>query len=272
MVRSLLALRVNFVLTIAAVWASQTGAATAKEESAKASIGSSGASAKGPKDEPQGRPLNSPLASVIGVGPAFFSEDTDLVDERRVNGQRSGQAEREARISDGILALQAWYLTPWWLKRLRVGPGLAWYNAYTLMPDDEDNNDERYHVGQTFMLFAQGEFVLIDVASKMDVLLGLRTGGIVVFPGSDLQNELDVHESEGFDVWQTPRLGAMISPHIGFTWPLNNRLSARADIGMQFAKIWLYNAEAEAAGSLIELKKEILTTRTQVLLGLEFGL
>jgi hypothetical protein len=91
-------------------------------------------------------------------------------------------------------------------------------------------------------------------------------------PGNTLQDKLDELEGSNFDVWQTPRLGAMISPHAGVLWPLNDRLSVRADLGVQFSKIWLYGTEAEAGQSLIELNSHLLTTRTQLLLGLEFSL
>jgi hypothetical protein len=270
MVRPLLAFRVSFIV-IAAVLASQSGAAAPKEVGAKATLGESGSSTKGTKDAPS-KPFTSPLPSVLGVGPALFFDDTDRIVERRVNGQRDGQPDRDALVSDGFLALQAWYLFPWWLQRLRVGPGLAWYNAYTLVAPEEEDDDDRYHVGQTFQLFGQAEYVLTDIASVMDLMLGLRAGGIVVVPGQEVQDELDRMESLGFNVWPTPRWGAMISPHVGITWPLNKRLSLRSDIGVQFAKVWLWDVEAEESNILIESNSHLLTTRTQVLLGLEFAL
>jgi hypothetical protein len=209
---------------------------------------------------------------VVGVGPGFFSEETERVQDRHVNGQRQGEVDREERVSDGFVALQAWVLFPWLFERMRAGGGLAWYNAYALAFEDEDRDDDLYHVGHTFQLFGQAEYVLVDIASKLDVFFGLRAGGLLVFAGSEVQDELDFYEQQGFDVWQTPRLGAMVAPHVGATWPLNARLSLRGDLGAQFQRIWLYDAEAEAGGSLIEVESHLATTRYLFLVGLEFGL
>jgi hypothetical protein len=212
------------------------------------------------------------VPSVIGFGPGFFFEETEIVSESFTNGDRDGDADREDRVSDGIFELQAWVLFPVLLERLRFGGGIAWFNAYSLAFPEEDNNDDLYEVGHTFQLFMQGEYVLPNVASKLDVMFGLRTGGILAFAGEDVQDSLDSLEGRGFDVFPGPRLGAFISPFAGVIWPLNDRLALRSDIGVQFSKIWLYNAEAEAGNTLSEVNAHLNTTRYLLLLGLEFGL
>ena len=67
-------------------------------------------------------------------------------------------------------------------------------------------------------------------------------------------------------------VGAFIAPHVGVVWPLNDRLSLRSDIGVQFSKIWLYNADAEDGNTLSEVDSHLNTTRYLLLVGLEFGL
>lgn len=281
--RASLPFLVSFNVAVSVGLVCQLGAAAPKGGEGKPAIvsmnadsstgsGSSSGTSSEPKDSPKPA-FHSPLRSVLGIGPAFYWEDTDRVQDRFVNGQRDQQSDREASVSNGILALEAWYLTPWWLKQLRVGPGLGWYNDYTLKPKgDNNNNGDNYHVGQMFELYAQAEYVLIDMLSKMDVLLGLRAGAIVVFPGNDVQDEINRYKAEEYDVWDSPRPGAFIGPHFGVEWPLNDKLSVRSDLGIQFAKIWMFNAQAEAGGSLIEVKNSLITSRTQLLLGLQFGL
>lgn len=241
------------------------------KSSGSASVGASGSSIADSSGA-RPRPTSPLMPSVIGFGPGFFFEETDIVQDRFVNGGRDGEVQRDERVSDGIFELQAWVLFPVLLERLRFGGGIAWFNAYTLeFPDDEDN-DDKYEVGHTFQLFMQAEYVLADVASKLDVMFGLRAGGIVTFPGDDVQDRLDELEQRQFDVIQSPRLGAFIGPHVGVIWPLNDRLALRCDASIQFSKIGLYDAEAEASGTLVEVNGHINTTRTLVLLGLEFGL
>jgi hypothetical protein len=246
---------------------------SAAESSAAESSAAESSGSVGHKVLP--RPTRRLTPSVIGLGPGFFFEDTDRNEDRFVNGQRDGSGEeREQRVSDGIFNLQAWVLFPVLLDRLRFGPGLAFYNSYTLIPPDDDDIDDndRWVVGHTFHLFGQLEYVLPDVVASMNVLLGLRGGGIIVFAGRNLQQRLDALEGAEFDVWQTPRLGAFIGPHVGVMTPLNDKLAARLDFGIQFSKISLFDVEAEALGTLVETNSHLLTTRTMAVLGLEFGL
>lgn len=221
--------------------------------------------------EPTAGPRAAP-APVLGFGPGFFSEDTEVVSNRRVNGQKE-PAERDELVSDGFFNLAAWLWLPIFHDRVRWGAGLSWYNSYTLVPDEDDFDDnERFDVGQVFQLFAQAEYVLPDVAGKLDVLFGFRAGGLVLFSGRDVEDRLEELENLGYDVTQLPRFGAFLGPHVGVLWPLNDRLSVRLDGGVQFSKIVLYDTSAEVQGSKIELGSHLNTTRIHFQLGLEFAL
>lgn len=244
---------------------------TSKSES---SSGKADATASAKVKSAKRAPTTAGMPSVLGFGPGFFMEDTVIVEGGATNGQRE-PTERDERVSDGVFNLQLWALFPVLVDRVRLGGGVAWYNKYSLVyPDDDDDNndDDRYEVGHTFQLYTQAEYAIPRVVSKLDVLFGFRGGGIIVFSGRDVQNRLDELEGVGYDVTQLPRFGVFIGPHIGGLWPLNERLSARFDIGVQFGKTWLYDAEAEAGGSLIERSSHLDTTRTMLNIGLEFDI
>lgn len=245
----------------------------ARREASAASSGTSPTRAKASAETTAPSPSDR-LPSVLGFGPGFFFEDTTIVSGGATNGQDE-PTRRDERVSDGIFNLQFWALFPVLVDRVRLGGGIAWYNKYSLVyPEDDNgnNNDDRYEVGHTFQLYAQGEYAIPRVVAKLDVLFGFRGGGVVAFPGRDVQTELDQLEEFGYDVMPLPRLGVFVGPHIGGLWPLNEKLTARFDIGIQFVKTWLYVAEAEEEGSLLSRSRHLDTTRTMLTLGLEFDI
>ena len=103
-------------------------------------------------------------------------------------------------------------------------------------------------------------------------MVGLRGGGSMLFPSKDLREQIDGLERRGFDVWGGPSPGVYVAPLAGVRWPLTPRVALRADLSAQFSKLWLYSADGEAAGITSEANSELATTRTQLLIGLDFGL
>ncbi len=221
--------------------------------------------------------IGAAAPAVIGFGPGFFWEETTDIDTQRANGSQESET-REDVVSDGFFTLQLWTLVPMFSERVRVGGGLAWFNKYTVLPaDEEDPNDDDYvEYGHTFHLFGQGEYIIPRVIAKASILFGLRAGAIVVFPGGsadrDLGPQIDRRKNEGYSIWPGPKGGAFAAPAIGALWPLNDKINARFDASIQFAKTWLINAEAEAGGSLLERERILNTTRYMFLFGLELGL
>jgi hypothetical protein len=67
-------------------------------------------------------------------------------------------------------------------------------------------------------------------------------------------------------------LGLYLAPLLGVRFPLSKRVSLRSDLSVQFGKLWLYDAEGEAAGITSERSSTLGTTRIQFLIGLDFGL
>jgi hypothetical protein len=215
--------------------------------------------------------------SRIGLGVGFFTESSERRDEAFVGGQELGNDNEEPieLESDSIFNIQAWYLQPFLVKGLRWGADVAWFNKYAVVEAEPENEDEEqvpYVFGHMFQLGLQGEYELERVASKLNVLFGLRAGGSLLFPSDNLREEIDALDQRGFEVWESPQFGAYIAPLAGVRWPLSERVAVRADLSVQFSKLWLYDAEGEAGGITSETRAALSTTRTQLLIGLDFGL
>lgn len=213
----------------------------------------------------------------VGLGVGFFSESSERREEAFVGGQQFGNNDDDPPEleSDSIFNIQAWYLHPIWVEGLRWGGGVAWYNQYAVVeaePENEDEEQEPYVFGHMFQLGLQGEYEITKVVSKLGVVFGLRAGGILLFPSDNLRDRIEALETQGFDVWSSPQFGAYIAPLAGVRWPLSERVAVRGDLSVQFSKLWLYSAEGEAGGITSESRATLGTTRTQLLIGLDFGL
>lgn len=210
--------------------------------------------------------------SQIGLGVGFYTESSERRDEAFIGGQEPREIEPVEFENDSVFNIQAWYLRPIWVEGLRWGGGLAWYNQYSVKEPEAEEDEEPYVFGQLFQLGLQGEYEIARVVSDLGVVFGLRAGGSFLFPSDNLRDEIENLEQRGFEVWTSPQFGAYITPLAGVRWPLSKRVSLRADLSVQFSKLWLYGAEGEAAGITSESHAALGTTRTQLLLGLDFGL
>jgi hypothetical protein len=222
-------------------------------------------------------PAGQQERSRIGLGVGFFTESSERREEAFVGGQEFGNNNDEPPEleSDSIFNIQAWFLQPLLIRGLRWGADVAWFNKYAVVEAEPENEDEEqipYVFGHMFQLGLQGEYEIERVASKLSIVFGLRAGGSLLFPSDDLRARIDDLDRQGFDVWESPQLGAYIAPLAGVRWPLSERVAVRADLSVQFSKLWLYDAEGEAGGITSETRASLSTTRTQLLLGLDFGL
>lgn len=210
--------------------------------------------------------------SYIGLGAGFFIEDSEQRDEFFVGGQEPRNQEPREWESASVYNIQAWYLRTIFTPGLRWGAGLTWYNSYSLEEPDSDDDDDAFVVGQLFQVGLQAEYEIERIVSDLGIVVGLRGGGSLLFPSKDLREQIEGLERRGFDVWGGPSPGVYVAPLAGVRWPLTQRIALRADISAQFSKLWLYSADGEAAGITSEANSELGTTRTQLLVGLDFGL
>lgn len=212
-------------------------------------------------------------SSHIGLGAGFFMEDSEQRDELFVGGQEPRNEDPTEWESASIYNIQAWYLRTIFTPGLRWGAGVTWYNSYSLQdPEAENDDEEPFVVGQLFQVGLQAEYEISRIVSDLGLVVGLRGGGSLLFPSKDLRAEIEGLERRGFDVWGGPSPGVYVAPLVGVRWPLTQRIALRADISAQFSKLWLYSADGEAAGITSEANSELGTTRTQLLIGLDFGL
>lgn len=210
--------------------------------------------------------------SHIGLGAGFFFEDSEQRNELFVGGQQPRNQEPREWESASVYNIQAWYLRTIFTPGLRWGGGLTWYNSYSLEEPDADDDAETFVIGQLFQVGLQAEYEISRIVSDLGLVVGLRGGASLLFPSKDLREQIEGLERRGFDVWGGPSPGVYIAPLAGVRWPLTQRISLRADVSAQFCKLWLYSADGEAAGITSEVNSELSTTRTQVLIGLDFGL
>lgn len=207
----------------------------------------------------------------LGLGIGLFTENSERRRENFIGGQQTRREDPVEFESDSIYNLQAWLLTPALFRGFRWGGGLTWFNKYAIELPDADDDDEPYRLGHMFQLGLQGEYEIERVASKLNVVFGVRTGLSLLFPSGNLRRSIEDLELRGFDVWTSPRPGVYLAPLAGVRWPITDRAAVRADLSVQFSKLWLYNAEGEAAGITSQSNATLTTTRTQFLLGLDFG-
>ena len=220
--------------------------------------------------------VSAPAAAgpTIGLGPGIYND----AGEREITvdqGVDDSEPERTEFENAGLLNLGSWVLFPL-SDRVRVGGGVRWFGNYeTKDPDaeEEDGRDvETYGYGTTFQLYGQGEYV-VDLAGPK-LLLGAQAGLIVIVPGGDFQEQLESDEARGYDTNTLPRPGVFAGPLVGATYPLAKRLNLRADLGLQFARVWLQSssAESQAAGLELTVDSHLVLTRLFLGLGIEVDL
>lgn len=206
--------------------------------------------------------------NIIGFGPGFYADSSERTDKSEPDlGGIDGSQDLKA---DSYLNLQLWYLRK--SNRLLYGGGVAFFNDFTVVVDDDEQDDpETTQYGNMFELFLEGDFLVpLDNTGHFDLLLGARGGLLTLFQSRDLEREIEDQANLGVSVWPSmPRFGAFVGPHVGALWGFSNRVSLRADFGVQFAWLSLYSGEGEGAFvGTIERSATLTTTRFQGVLGL----
>jgi len=166
-------------------------------------------------------------AWAIGIGPALYTDKFERTtqDSNSIGGPQAPQRDEygTSTVVNGSV---------WLLHRLvpdvRVGGVLRWYGEYAGV---DDGNDTTF--GQLFDLAAHGEYLIDAVWRDFGVLFGARLGGTVLFPsGPGLDDDPNI---------DGPRFGFFGEPLIGVRWVLLPKLALRADTGVKFGRIYLYD-------------------------------
>lgn len=205
--------------------------------------------------------------TVIGFGPGIYIEDSTLHNEDRVADLDAG--EKYDYSATNFLSFSGWALTPALLDGLRLGGGVWYGGNYGASPDDDDI--DQYDFGQMLEVFGQAEYIL-DAPPIIDVILGLRAGFGVLFPGGDLQDDIDRLQELGSSALGTPRPSLFFGPQVGVRWPFHESLALRGDISMTVRRLFLFDSEDSVAGTSVRTFRFANTFRYGFTLGLEIVL
>jgi hypothetical protein len=215
----------------------------------------------------------------IGFGAALYADTSERTNdtEPSIGNQQEldGSFDYEA---DSSLNLQLWYLrspTPQGSFRWLYGGGVAFFNEYTVvevLEDDNGEDPEKEQYGNMFQIYLEGDMAIpLSKGKALDLLVGARLGGLLLFQSRDLEEELETLSDQGVSVWPSaPRAGATLGPHVGLLWGFSERVGLRFDAGVQFAYLHLFSGESDVGGT-IERTASLTTTRFQGLLGLHVG-
>jgi hypothetical protein len=150
-------------------------------------------------------------------------------------------------------------------ERLRVGPGVRVFGNYAA------GGDRPYTFGILTEAFALGEYGL-PVSERMEVVLGARAGLALLLPGGALSEEINRLRTEGASVWKVPRVGWLLGLNAGTRRRMSERISLRADLGLQLERLYLFRTDQEVDGLHFQKNWTTQALRLGLTLGAEFAL
>jgi hypothetical protein len=181
-------------------------------------------------------------------------------DEREVDESRSP-----------AVSVSATFMAP--LNRLiRVGGGFRYLSSYNYEidppEDDPDAEPVEENLGRMIELYARAE-VLIPLVKNLDLVPVLELGVPLLFPGGELQQELDDLESQGFNVSSAPRLGILVGGDLMVRYSFATWFAVRGGVGLRYERLFLYNASTDDDGG--EASRYMNVLRFKPAVGVEFG-
>jgi hypothetical protein len=218
-------------------------------------------------------PASALAQQYIGTGAGIYTDDGDLEGLERTDvvqeNDESFSFDSHNSIVGGI-----WYLRHA-SENVRWGGGLRYYGSYEVLevPDDENNDDEfqPYELGQLTNFYMQAEW-LVRFGGDKALILGAQVGPSLLVPDGEFQQEIDELKEEGFDVWDTPRIGYHIAPQVGALWELDDRLSVRTDLGIRYENMFLFAIDDEVDGVAYERSWDTSVLRYEFGLAMEVKL
>lgn len=193
--------------------------------------------------------------AVFLLGPASAFADTSELILGGTAYTESGSLEGEEVVSveeedesfdydnDNFLSARLLYLKQY-AGNFYVGPGVDFIGnlrAVQLEDDGEpaEEDPEYYSFGPLMEALAVGEW---RVPLTEDYVLGLngQLGIGALFPRGDFADEIEGLQDENVGVWDVPRLAGSVGAGAAFLWNIDDRISLRSDLRVQWQTIFLF--------------------------------
>ncbi len=214
--------------------------------------------------------LPAAAQDAVGVGGMVFIDDGQLEDTER----RSILEDRESFPfgSDGLLGASVWWLREL-DQRFRAGARVSWFGSYALVEDVDDDEDEPDPIeyGHLLEVAGRGELVA-GMTDAVDLVLGGELGLLFLFPGGDLEAEIEALDNQGVDVWSGPKLGWSAKATAGARWRYSDRLAVRGDLGLGYNALWIFDTDETVQGIRFQKQRDLEIWRYSLTLGVEVSL
>ncbi|MBF5042931.1 MULTISPECIES: hypothetical protein [Myxococcaceae] len=198
----------------------------------------------------------------IGLGLDLFGEGSQMS-----GGQWIDSSHREESFEYGsskFVSGSAWLLFAR-SERLRFGPGVRVFGNYSA------GGDRPFTFGVLTEALALAEYGL-PVHGPYEAVLGARGGLAMLLPGGALADEINRLRTEGAGVWNVPRFGWTLGLSAGARRKMTERISLRADLGLQMERLYLFATDQEVEGLHFQKNWTTRTLRLGLTLGAEFAL
>ena len=221
------------------------------------------------------------IGIVLGPATAVAEEDSRLILGATVyydSGRMEGEEQLATQIRDqsfefrnaNFLSARLLYLRPF-SERLHIGGGfdfLGTYKATILEEDGPADPPERYEFGPLLEVLAMAEWRL-ELTEKLDLGLGGQLGLAALFPRGDFGEEVRDLQDDDVPVFSGPRPGWSAGGHAAAIWSLDDRLSLRADLGVQWQSLYLFATSRTIDGVAFRKSWSTGVLRTRAGLALE---
>lgn len=213
--------------------------------------------------------------TVVGVGAGAFFEDSKLTGLERIAVQEEEQTYDYR--SHGFLSGGLWFLFQL-SQRVRVGSAIDYYGSYISATkcqegecEDPEFEPDLYEFGKLLEFYARVEYAL-PVLQNIDMILGGVAGTPILFPGGNLDDEIDGLQEQGAGVLSLPKIGYVVGPNLGARWKYSDHLSVRSDLFVKWEQIFIFRTTQEIDGIGFKKNWTTGTLRYELALGIEVAL
>lgn len=218
--------------------------------------------------------LAAPAAaqSRLILGGTAYSESGELTGEQQISVQENDESFSYENVD--FLSTRILYLRPF-KESFLIGGGIDFIGNYraNVLNDEGEPEDpiEVYEFGSLLELLVHAEWG-VEITEKIGLGLGAQAGIVGLFPRGDLREEILELQDQDVRTFMLPRLGWSIAPQISARYKFDDRLALRADVGVQWQSIWIFNTEQTVNDVAFRKEWTASTMRTRVGLALEVKL